>query len=90
MLDGAPDVEPPEEWIISRICEEFHCLPSQAARELLDHDGTLVMDILALRNYAHAQQYVKDAKSDVKMSPAVQQVFDVQAEIMRQDGPQVT
>ena len=25
----------PVEWLISRICEEFNCLPSQAAREWL-------------------------------------------------------
>ena len=43
------------EWLISRICEEFHCLPSQAVREWDADDMGLVLDVLELRGYARAK-----------------------------------
>lgn len=84
-LDGEPGAQPPDAWVISRICEEFHCLPSQARRELAEHDGDLVFDILSLRSYVRAKQRVDDATSemDVPKTPAVRMVFEVQAELMR-------
>ena len=44
------------EWLISRICEEFQCLPSQAVREWEADDEGLVLDVLELRGYARAKQ----------------------------------
>lgn len=41
---------PPREWWISRVCEEFHCTPSQALQE----DAWDVLNILELRQYARA------------------------------------
>ena len=43
------------EWLISRICEEFHCLPSQAVREWDADDEGLVLDVIELRGYARAK-----------------------------------
>ena len=44
------------EWLISRICEEFQCLPSQAVREWDADDEGLVLDVMELRGYARAKQ----------------------------------
>jgi hypothetical protein len=88
-LDGATGVQPPFEWIVSRVCEEFDCLPSQAMRELELGDADLVFDILDLRAYARTKEMVDHAKSpgDVKVTPLVQDVFDIQQELMRLGGP---
>lgn len=91
-LDGDPDAQPPEQWVISRICEEFGCLPSQAVRELGDHDATLVFDILDMRAYVRAKQTVDAAQSaaDVKPTLMTQMVFAIQAELMQRLGPRET
>ena len=34
------DVSPRVVWIVSRICEEFHCSPTQALR-LVEREGEL-------------------------------------------------
>lgn len=83
-------MEPLYEWVVSRVCDEFKCLPSMAIREL-EHDPALVFDILELRNYASAKAALDHAKdkSDVKVTPTVQMVFDVMAELMK-DGPKVS
>ncbi len=74
-------MSPPEEWLISRICEEFDCTPEEALRQ----DGRLTMDIIELRGYARAKEALKKAKSkeDVPDSPMVDMVFAVQEERMR-------
>lgn len=66
------------------MCEEFHCLPSQAANQLLDHDR-LVMDILEFRSYARAKEVIDMAKrpEDVPDSPMVDQVFLIQHELLK-------
>jgi hypothetical protein len=54
---------PPDEWVISRICEEFTCLPSEAAREL-ERDPQLVFDILELRHYKQTRDAILNAKDE--------------------------
>jgi len=49
------------EWLISRICEEFHCLPSQAIREWDDDAYGLALDVIELRGYARAKRAWDDA-----------------------------
>ena len=41
--------------MISRICEEFHCLPDQAEALWLDDEQGRVAEILTLRSYARAK-----------------------------------
>lgn len=36
---------------MSAVCEEFHCLPSQAVRELETDPSRLALTIMALRSY---------------------------------------
>ena len=42
-------------WLISRICEDFHCLPDQAEALWLDDEQGRVAEILTLRSYALAK-----------------------------------
>lgn len=79
LLNGE-SVEPPEEWVISRMCEEFDCLPSAAVRELDEGDIDLIRTILEMRSYAHAKGQVDRAtkQSDLKMTPAIQRVFEIE------------
>lgn len=85
-LDGQG--EPPAEWLISRVCEEFRCLPSVALRELEEHDADLVASVMALRSYAAAKQHVDSspAKKELLMTPAIRQVFEIEIAIMAEDA----
>lgn len=68
---------------MSRICEEFHCLPSQAIRELENCPGSLPLDILDLRSYQRTYDALRNAKSedDVPKTPMVEAVWEVQQEL---------
>jgi hypothetical protein len=83
-LNGAPG-EPPDEWVISRICEEFGCLPSAAIRELEDGDADVLFTVLEMRSYARAKAHVDGAKKqgDLKMTPAVRRVFEIEHAAMQ-------
>ena len=65
----------PAEWLLSRICEEFGCRPSEA----LGEDGTLVMEILELRSYARTKAAVDRAQSpeDVPDTAMAELVFEI-------------
>jgi hypothetical protein len=52
-LDGAGPL--PLEFIIGRICEEFHCLPSAAWREWRNLPAGFLETILDDRAYARAK-----------------------------------
>lgn len=84
-LNGAG--EPPEEWVVSAVCEAFSCLPSQALRELETADADLVFTILDLRAYARAKAEVDAAQkqSDLKMTPAIVRVFQIEADALKAD-----
>jgi len=76
-------VQAPWEWLVSRVCEEFGCLPSAAIRELEEMPVGLVFDVMALRSYARTKDRVDAAKkaSDMPTGPVADLVLDVQAEI---------
>lgn len=77
---------PPDEWLISRVCEEFHCLPSDAQREL-DQDTGLVWTILRLRSLAAAKRELDTAAEQNRQatpSPAITYVISLEAEAMKQ------
>lgn len=62
MLDGDP-VRPPVEWIISRVCEEFHVDPLRAV-QLWRRNRALVVAVMDLRAYARAYDRVDRARDD--------------------------
>lgn len=55
LLEGDEDAPVLWEWWISRLCEEFSCLPSQAEAELRRTPIGLLHDILELRLYARSK-----------------------------------
>ena len=57
MLHRALDEDGPAplEYVIGRICQEFHCLPSAALREWLDLPHGLIPAILECLAYARAK-----------------------------------
>ena len=69
-------------WLISRVCEEFGCTPSQAWRELHDaNPAGWVGQIIEARAYAATRRYVETTKDDIDDSdPLVQMVFEFEAE----------
>jgi hypothetical protein len=85
-LEGRDEeAKPPWEWVVSRICEEFHCLPTAAVNELFDDPSGMAIDILELRAYANAKEALDNAKSknDVPSSPMVDMVMEIKAELVK-------
>ena len=81
------------EWLISRICEEFQCLPSQAVREWDADAAGLVLDLMELRGYARAK-YAWDqatvsgdekAVSRLLQDDAVKRVAEMEHALVQQE-----
>jgi hypothetical protein len=72
LLDGYDDepVDPAVQrlWMVSRICEEFSCLPSQALRELDTDPERLALMIPDLRAYAAAKRAFDAARGKADAS----------------------
>lgn len=70
-------------WWISRLCEEFGCLPSQAMREWLTAPDGLLEEIVEMRAYVKARRNYETAqgmddgpaKRKVLADPLVQMVM---------------
>lgn len=54
---------PPDEWLISRICEEFGCTPLEAIEQPLG----LALTIMEMRSYAAAKRLVDGSKDDSQL-----------------------
>jgi hypothetical protein len=65
-LDG--DGPLPLEFVVGRICEEFHCLPSAAWREYLQLPAGLLETILEFRAYGRAKA-IYDARGQRTHDP---------------------
>jgi hypothetical protein len=61
-LDG--DAPQPLAYRISRICEEFQCLPSAALRELERLPAGFLEDVIEARYYARAKADFDGAETD--------------------------
>jgi hypothetical protein len=59
--------------VISRLCEEFHCLPSAAIREWRRAPLGLLETILEMRQYVTAKRIYEQARSaaDLPASPLI-------------------
>lgn len=76
----------PLAWFLSRLCEEFHCLPSEALREWERAPSGLLEEILELRAFAHAKQicdHAKEAK-DIPQTPMTDLVQTIEFGLMRE------
>lgn len=77
--------------MLSRICDEFHCLPSQAAREL-DREPELVSDILMLRSYARTKEQMEHAEDekDAPKGPMADLVLEIEYALLQERKARVT
>jgi hypothetical protein len=71
---------------VSRVCEEFSCLPSQAEREL-DNDTGLLFDILGMRAFSGAWRDLEaaiknDKLTELKLTPAHGKVVNAQKALL--------
>ncbi len=87
-LTGQGDVEPPLELLVSRVCQEFNCLPSEALREIEEGPAGLVWRVIEMRDFARAVQVVEQAERDpgveVEVTPMVELVNELKAELLRE------
>ena len=68
--------------MVSRICEEFSCLPSEAMHEPLE----LAMDIMELRAYAKMKDVVDRAEkqTDLPDHPMIDMVSEIYGDIAQE------
>jgi hypothetical protein len=71
----------PENWLVSRVCDEFHCVPSVAVQELTGDPERRVVSILEMRGYARTKAAIDAAQKpeDVPTGPmatCVKRVMD--------------
>lgn len=73
----------PYEWIVSRVCEEFRCVPSIALEEIENDVDGLLFKIIELRNYAKAKtEYEEGLKeSDLSKRPSGPLIEKVQENV---------
>lgn len=65
-------------WLMSRICEEFHCLPATGERLLLDDPEQDALEILSLRAYARAKSAYDAVNGEIdklEKTPLMDQVI---------------
>lgn len=77
----------PIEWWIGRICEEFHCLPSEAWREWQLTPVGWIERVMEARAYA-ATKRLRDAAKDEKhmpTGPMSDRVKQIQFAIVREE-----
>jgi phage tail protein X len=90
-VEGA---QAPEQWLVSRVCEEFGCLPSEALVEIEEGPTQLVLDIMELRAYANAKRIVEQVYEaskraavsggempELPASPMIERVVEIMQEL---------
>lgn len=90
---GADKTAPvPFAWWMSRLCEEFHCLPSQAYAEWERLQETewsgLLEDIIEARSYAGAKRIIDgaetaEARKRIPNEPIFNLVEEIEFELAR-------
>jgi hypothetical protein len=81
-----PTHPPPLEWVVSRVCEEFGCLPTRALWELEHEPDGLALTIIKLRAYAATKAAI-DRATDEKEIPKgalADLVLDVTTELVKE------
>lgn len=81
-LDGEGGA--PDEWIISRVCEEFHCLPAEAIDAIENDIGGLIFTIIELRSYAKAKEEFDSTPMEKRRKSAMMdKVSEIRTEIAK-------
>lgn len=73
-------------WL-SRICDEFHCLPSEAYREWLTTPCGVIEDVLEAKGYASAKDLFDHAKSrkDLPDHPMIDLVAETDLDLAAEE-----
>ena len=58
----------PWEWLVSRTCEEFHCLPEVAVHALENDPEHLITTILTMRGYSDMKREYDSAKTSKEVA----------------------
>lgn len=88
-MDDPDNEETPYEWVISRVCEEYHCLPAQAI-EAIDNDvDGLLFKIIDFRAYAEAKRLYEQGQKETDLErrpsgPLIDRVRDIFWELSRE------
>lgn len=85
-LDGDRGAPVPVVWWISRLCEEFHCLPSQALAEWRQAPCGVLEQILEARAFAAAKHVVDGAKRkmDIPQTPMTALVQEIEYDMVKE------
>ncbi len=69
------------------VCEEFHCLPSQAIRELENDSEWVTTTVMSMRAFARAKHIYENAKSqaDVPQNAMTDLVQEIEFEGVREE-----
>lgn len=70
--------------MVDAICRAFHCLPSQALRELRDGPFGLVWRVLDWRAYADAYHRVKSSRDNLEMDDWTMLVQEIGIDLLRE------
>lgn len=75
----------PDEWFISRVCEEFHCLPRQAVKAIEEDEGFLLFKILEYRAYSRAKEVYDSTPMEKRPNNAlIRKVSDVTMDLAKE------
>jgi len=75
-------------WWVSRLCEEFHCLPSQAWREYQNLPSGIIEEILEARQYVSVRNAYEQATDTAKLpqSEMLDLVREIDFSLAQEDG----
>ena len=78
----------PWEWLVSRVCEEFGCLPAEAVDALENDPEHLILDIMLLRGFARTKEAYDNAKRkiDLPQSPMLERLLEIEFEQVKASG----
>ena len=82
----------PVEWFLSRLCEEFHCLPSEALKEWEHAPCGLLETIIKMRAFAVTKAMCDRAKKaeDRPDTPLAHLLTEIEFEFAEEEMQRVT
>ncbi len=80
------DVEAPDEWIISRVCEEFPCYgPKEAIQAMQEDEGEMLFKIIEYRAYARAKETYESTPMEKRaQTPMMMKIHEMQMRIAKE------
>ncbi len=88
MLSGDPDAAAPYAWLVSRVCEEFHCLPKDAETAIEEDEEGLIFEVMDLRALAATKREfdhaVEQGKTIDQPSPMMRELMQLEYALMQE------